>query len=345
LEKKDIASLLDALSERPLAGEGDETPPELEAFYRRALEALSGGSKVGSEAAAGLAKDPEAFAAVLAAIYAGRETEAERDAFERAAAGSADMRLDSESALAFLDGMNEAPKPTPAHLLAALETASAAPVPERSSWSFSSVWLTRRTSWRWATAFAVLVVAGGLSWSTYYRQGGEVPGSMPAGAPVAAGAAASKAAAAHVMPNEARTAAALAKPCEPGAGTISAAQADKAAAARQATPAPAPNATACGDADRQLAEKSRAADELEALRRVQAALKAEIARKDAEAASRKAAAEFTLPRPGVMGAAAARSKPGFGAADAAMPAAPSGFQRVPPAAAMTAPPSVLNRPR
>lgn len=360
MEKKDIASLLDALCERPMAEETDPLPPEQAELYRRALEALA--REGGSEGAARLAQHPEALAAVLAAIHAGEETAAEREAFARAAAGSADIRLDSESALAFLSGIHEAPEAAPAHLVAALETSHATPAPRR--WSLASLWPARRTSWRWAAAFAVLVVAGGLSWSTF-RQGDDTGEFVPpaattqsdavlrsgaavqsdAGMPPSAMAGAARAPIIQTMPNEPE-AAALAKPCEVGETALPAGETNKPATARPSAPTSAANKTACDDTDRQLADKDgKAAKDLEALRRKRAAVEAEIARREAElAANRKAAAEASPGQPGEVGAAASpRPSFGYGAADSAVTAVPPAAGLPSPSTATVPPAGLPNR--
>jgi hypothetical protein len=337
LEKKDITSLLDALCERPFAGEGGEIPPAVEVFYQRAAEVVAQGDVLPPP---NDSENVDAFAATLAAIYSGQETVAQRSAFERAAAESPDMRLEAESALAFLDAIGQTLEPAPAQLTQALTAASVEPAPKQSLWSAVTVLLTRRSSLRLATTFAVLLVAGGLSWSVYW-QAGQAPQTAPGGLVPKTNAVASKVQSpAPVMQGEAKPPIALATSCEPGAAGTNAAATDKAVIAEHATPAAASPETKCGsDADHQLADKGAGAiaNEREAMRRAEIARQAEMARIQAEIASRKAAADIP----------AAAARPAANIGDAAIAASPpainygSRFNASPPAAAVAAPPPAI----
>ncbi len=327
MEKNDIASLLDALSERPLAGEGEALSPELEAFYRRAAEVVAREGELPPDWAA----DPDKLPALLAALHDGGGSEAERDAFVQAAADSAALRLDSESALAFLDGLDGTLEPAPAHLLAGLETAAASePAPMPRIWSLASIFAMHRTSWRLAGAFAVLLVAGGLSWTLYGPSGQSVE-TAQSKPPVAA---AVKAAASKVVsPVVADKPAALAESCPPAA-TAQSAQTNKVTAAREgAAPVAAPSGVGCNsDANRQLADKTE-----ELTRQLDAMRHAEAASRKAAAAAAAMPADRFGPA-GMVGAARPAAR--YGTGDAAMPASPSPYgynaspYGAPPAAAM-----------
>jgi len=271
LEKKDIASLLDALCERPLGGEGDALSPELEALCRRAVEVMSGETGAPSDPVA----DPDRLPGLLAALYAGDAAEAERDALARAAADSAEVRLDSEGALAFLDGLEERLEPTPAHLLPAPETARNGPALEPGRWSFTSVLWVRRTSWRLASAFALLLAAG-LSWSIYGPDRPSID-AAPSGP-----AAEVKAVATSAAPPTVEPLAAPAGSCPSDTPVLAVQTASVAGKETAARGAARPDASCGGDTDHRFAERADALTRgREVMRRAKAARKAEIARRNA----------------------------------------------------------------
>lgn len=300
--RKDIASLLDALCERPLAGEGDALSPELEALCRRSAEAasLEAGAPDPARPVDDMS-DPDRLRGLLAVLRAGDGAAAGRDAFVQAAADSAALRLECESALAFLDRLDEPLEPAPPHLLAALEPARSETAPGR---RFAPAFAMRQTSWRLAGACALLL-AGGLSWSIYGPGGSSTDAAPPQ--PEAAAMPASLKAASPIGVNRL---AEQAEACPPGAPAPEmrtvAAQAVGAAAPPEDTSARARVAlpgAACGGDDHLLADKSEAlARRVETLRRVKAARAAETARRDAAETGRNAAAAARAARSGTPAA-------------------------------------------
>jgi hypothetical protein len=164
MDKKDIAALLDALCDRPLAAEA-ELSPALQALCSVAAEALSGPG----DGAPGPTADPDVAAAVVAAIHSGTESEAERTAFLAAAARSAAFRLDMQSALAFVESIEQAAEPAPAHLVATLGTASARPAMRWRDRAWRLLATPQR--WRMASALTVVLAAGALASGLYLRPG------------------------------------------------------------------------------------------------------------------------------------------------------------------------------
>jgi hypothetical protein len=330
---------LDALCERPLGGEGDALSPELEALCQRAVEVMSGEAGAPPDPAA----DPDRLPGLLAALYAGDNAEAERDAFARAAVDSPELRLDSESAVAFLDGLEERLEPTPAHLLPALEAARSEPSREPGRWPSASVSSMRRTSWRLASAFAVLLAAG-LSWSIF---GPDRPSTdaAPSGPAQSGPATVAKAVATSAEPpagGELPALTAASKPpptsaARPTGGELGAAPAGscppdtRVLAAQTASVAPAlertaaglaqPDARCGGDATHLFADRAWLARAR--VRRAEAARQAEIARREAAEAGGEAAQAAAVPAappgaPEAIGVAPAPPVIGFGAP---MPAA------------------------
>jgi hypothetical protein len=178
MDKKDIESLLDALCDRPFTP--DETSPEAAALRRAAAEALLHAT----DGAPTPAIDPDRAAALLAAIHSGTATEAERNEFAAAARSDA-VRLDAQSALAFVDLLGQRPERAPAHLAASPATPNRAG-PDATGRRFPAV---RR--WRFAAGFAVLFMAGALGARVYLQPGAldrapEETG-RPAAPPVAVG--------------------------------------------------------------------------------------------------------------------------------------------------------------
>src|SRR5262245_52938400 len=98
VQREDIAALLDALCERPLADGAREPSPELAALYREAAKVLSQAGAAGSETAE--AGDPDRLRAALAALLSDADVEGARRTVVDAMLGSAAARLDAESALA-----------------------------------------------------------------------------------------------------------------------------------------------------------------------------------------------------------------------------------------------------
>jgi hypothetical protein len=175
LDKKEIAELLESLCERPFAGEspfagqspfaGREGPPPADAAAaNRIAQALSNPDVEQPEA-----QSSSPPGAALAAILSGTATEAQCGAFRAVAATSGAARLDAQSALAFVDSIEQAPLAAPAHLV---EQAVAFTGATRSRpgiwsglWSSLSGNLFGRPGGRVVAACAVMLMAGGLAWS------------------------------------------------------------------------------------------------------------------------------------------------------------------------------------
>lgn len=331
MEKKDIASLLDSLCTRPLMEGREEPSAELFAFYRQAAEALSGGD--GSpDAAIDLTEDPDRAAAVLASIYSGTETQAERSAFELAAAHSTALRLDAESALAFVDRIEEAREQAPAHLISALSP-SAAP-PARGFQRVSSTWFGAR--WRMAAVCTVLLAAAGMTWSLLDQPSQSLLRSEGGAAGPTFKAESREPATRPVEP-----ALASVPPCAPAtAATAAAVDAVDAGPAKAGRPAPAdrpanvdcnpvpgsnPVAASPAALDHLLADKTlEEIDAIAAIRRAEAARQAEAIRRAESAASKFGTTQ--------SGAAASRPAGDLGSSfgaqrPAATPARPGAIDR------------------
>jgi hypothetical protein len=178
LDKNEIAALLEALCERPFEGDRDGRPPAPQAIASRAGRALShadeeqSGSMAG-EAEAGQAESPGGETAALASILSGTATNAQCHAFQEAAMTSGAVRLDAQSALAFVDGIEQAPLKAPAHLVEQVLASAAGAPPRPRPGIWSRLWGAPRG--QVAAACAVMLVAGGLSWSLLLR-----PADLPA---------------------------------------------------------------------------------------------------------------------------------------------------------------------
>jgi hypothetical protein len=109
----------------------------------------------------------------LAAILSGTATEAQCGAFHEAAATSGAARLEAQSAMAFVDGIDAAPLAAPAHLVEQViadQTRLAAAAQSRAR-DWSGVWsglaghFIGRRGGQVVAACAVMLMAAGLSWS------------------------------------------------------------------------------------------------------------------------------------------------------------------------------------
>ena len=174
LERNDIASLLDALCERPL-GAGDEAlSPQLRALCALAAEALGCQEPASERLAAAAADERDALtlqgliARVAAAAGDGKAAQDWRDILVRAA-GAADLRHEDASALAFIAGLEERLEP-PRHLVAEFETAVTPqrPVPWRRRLA-AVVAALALPQWQLTSALAVLLlVVVGVSFSSLH---------------------------------------------------------------------------------------------------------------------------------------------------------------------------------
>ena len=178
LDKNEIAALLEALCERPFAGDQDGHPLDAQALASRAARALSHTDAeqpgaIAGQAEAGQAESPGREAAALASILSGTATGAQCHAFQQAAVTSGAVRLEAQSALAFVNGIEQTPLKAPAHLVEHV-LASAAGAPSRPR---PGIWsrLFGAPRRQVAAACAVMLMAGGLSWSLLLR-----PADLPA---------------------------------------------------------------------------------------------------------------------------------------------------------------------
>ena len=171
--KKEIAALLESLCERPFAGDQEGPPPAVAVAASRIAQALSG-----ADAERSGVHTPGQPDAELAAILSGTATEAQCSAFHEAAATSGAARLEAQSALAFVDGIDAAPLAAPAHLVDQVigdqvivnQTRRAAAAPPRAGvgsgvWSGLSGRFIGRRGGQAVAACAVMLMAAGLSWS------------------------------------------------------------------------------------------------------------------------------------------------------------------------------------
>jgi hypothetical protein len=188
LDKNEIAALLESLCDRPFAAD-PQGPPVTDAGVGESAPEPSR-SEPPSEtpgSAAIQADDPGRPAVELASILSGTATPAQCQAFQEAAVTSSAVRLEAQSVLAFLDGVDAVPLAAPAHLVAQT-LASGGGTP---SLSRPGIWsrLMHRPGRQVAAACAVMVMAGGVSWSLLRH--GDLTGDgvpvPPASAPQAVG--------------------------------------------------------------------------------------------------------------------------------------------------------------
>jgi hypothetical protein len=166
LDQNEIAALLESLCERPFAG--DRQPPVLPALARAHADEKQSGSIPGQAEA----RQAENFGpAELASILSGTATNAQCDGFQAAASSSGAVRLEAQSALAFVDGIAQAPLAAPADLVEQV-LASPGNAPSRPRSSIRSRLLShllgRRIGARRgqvAAACVMMLLAGGVSWS------------------------------------------------------------------------------------------------------------------------------------------------------------------------------------
>jgi hypothetical protein len=175
LDKNEIAALLESLCDRPFGGEdrpfgGDADGRSLgmQDMARRSAPGLSRADGQRSGAPAQGAEDPRRDTAELASILSGTATDAQCHAFQMAAMTSSAVRLEAQSALAFVDGIEQVALAAPAHLVEQVVGAAGGATPRASE---SVTWFRVSERWlvaprgRMAAAFAVLLMGGGLSWS------------------------------------------------------------------------------------------------------------------------------------------------------------------------------------
>ncbi|THD64850.1 MAG: hypothetical protein E7813_16365 [Bradyrhizobium sp.] len=331
MEKSEIIALIEALCERPLEDHQVEPPVELQAFCREAAKALSQADASGRRGP-GTIGDVDRYTAALATLLSGSDAEAAHRTVAEATLRSATARLDAESALAFVDAIEQSSQTAPPHLveemiagdrtartgLALQEGAGISALWPRiagGSWSVRP--------WRMAAACAVVLVAGVASWSAFWLQTDPTVG----GSAVPMAKTTSESRSVADVPAPPRPSIATTQPCEPRD------QASEAPNAEISPPAGVPKANKSAGTDcaptrgHQFAD--RPADENEA---IAARQQAEAARQAASArASSKVGATQADPEPGQGPVRADRSGPMFGSRPAATLSAPAAARPAAPA--------------
>ena len=282
VERNDIAALLDALCEHPLADGDAEPSPELAALCREAAKVLMQAGAAPSDTRAMV--DPDRLRAALAALLSDADTEGAHRTVEEAMLDSAAARLDAQSALAFLEAVAQSPRSAPAHLvdqvLAPDKARTTGSVDQRGHATIANVWrLVASGSWaarRWrvAAASALLVIAGSAS---VYRMQTSPP--VENDAPLPAARALDKSATRTEAPAAPQPELATAKACEPHgtAGEVRLARSKESPEpARPASAAAIPDCTPSAGPDPEAIEA------LGTRARVDAARRAAAARKDAK---------------------------------------------------------------
>jgi hypothetical protein len=174
LDKKAITALLEALCDRPLSGDTVQPSAELQALCRAATQAMEQTGDVRSSAEPAPNEDADQGRAALASILSGAGAEVARPALVEAVLRDPSVRLDAQSAMAFVDGIERSLQVAPVRLveqvLASNGITPLRPTAERQGagidWSpFAGSWSAQRR--RMAVACAVLLVAAGLSWPVY----------------------------------------------------------------------------------------------------------------------------------------------------------------------------------
>jgi hypothetical protein len=170
LDRNEIAALLGSLCERPFGRDQEEQRGAIEGS--RLAQALpdAEAERRSDQAQSGQATRSGEATAALASILSATATPAQCGGFQETAAISGAARLEAQSALAFLDGIEHAPLAAPAHLVEeVLASVGGAPLQPRPG-VWSRIWsrllgspLGRRRG-QVAAACAILL-AGGLSWS------------------------------------------------------------------------------------------------------------------------------------------------------------------------------------
>jgi hypothetical protein len=317
VERNEIAALLDALCEHPLADGDAEPSPELAAVCREATKALTQAGAAPSDT--GAIVDPDRLRAALATLLSDADVEGAHRTVVDAMLNSAAARLDAQSALAFLESIAQSPRSAPAHLVdqvLAPETARrTGSADQRGHAALANIWrLVAGGSWaarRWraAAACALLLIAGS---ATMYRI--QTSGPIESDAQLPAAGVLDKSATGAEAPATPQPELATAKPCEPHGAAGEVVLAKSKASPERPIPesaAAVPDCTPSAEADPEAIEA------LATRARVDAARRAAAARRDAKRAPPSGS---TL----------------FGASDRNIPAART-LPAAPPAASPTPP--------
>ena len=176
MEKAKITALLDALCDRPLK-DGRLEPANLRAFCREAARTLSQSAATG--AAPDSAADTDRLTAALALLLSGTESDEACRTVEDAVLRSEAARLDAQSAIAFVDALEQSREAAPAdlvdELLAADQPVSAGAsmrqgVERTGVWSRlgGKSWSARR--WGLAAGCITFIFAGAASWTIFLQR-------------------------------------------------------------------------------------------------------------------------------------------------------------------------------
>ncbi len=193
-KNKKIAALLESLCERPFEGDPQGRPPGMSATGSRIAQALSdaqaprSGSASEPAPSSRPADESTRLTAELAAILSGTAAVAPCHAFQEAAVTSGAVRLEAQSALAFVEGIEQAALAAPAHLLEQILTpAGVTPAGGTPAAPKPGIWsrivhgrLGRRPAQVVVATCAVMLMAGGLSWSLLWRPGDLEPRGVAA---------------------------------------------------------------------------------------------------------------------------------------------------------------------
>ena len=184
MDKNEIAALLESLCDRPFADDPGRSPAMQDMAKRGALGLSHADTQQGVPSDA--PDDPGRATAELAAILSDTATDAQRREFQQAASTSGAVRLDAQSALAFVDGIEQAPVSAPAHLLEqVLGSVGARALGASDAQRKPGVW--SRVSGirlgvgraRMVAACTLLIMAGGLSWSLLLPPANSPQSRMP----------------------------------------------------------------------------------------------------------------------------------------------------------------------
>jgi hypothetical protein len=186
LAENHIIALLEALCDRPFADDQVEPSAELQALCRAVLAELR---QPTDEQPAGVAdtfdNDDRAVAA-LAAVLSNTGSPTVYRELELAMARSPAIRLETVSALAFVDALERSPQTVPVYLLEELSGEShnartkSAAVTAAAAIGLWDRFFGGGGRWRMAACTVLLALAGGLSWSLYSQYSFS---PLPAGAP------------------------------------------------------------------------------------------------------------------------------------------------------------------
>jgi hypothetical protein len=326
LEKNEIIALIDSLCERPLEDRQAEPAAELQAFCREAAMALSQATDASTRREPDTIADVDRYTAALATLLSGSDVESARRTVAEETLRSAAVRLDAESALAFVDAIEQSPQTTPADLVEEMLAADRADgtgsvrregAGASALWSLivGGSWSARR--WRMAAVCMLLLVAGVASWPAYWQQTNPTAGGSAL--PMAKTTSEPRSVAdAPAPPSPAVATTQATQPCEPRS------QANETGNAETSAPAGAPKASSSAGADcdsapgHQFADRPAGENEaiVAARRQAEAARQAASARAAAAAASKVGAAKA-----GREPIQADRSGPTFGPGDLHRPAA------------------------